>query len=128
MGSLSHCQKFLVRPQQISGTPTTEGGVGITVVGVPEISGTVVGVPENDAGHFCRVQACLLFQHLHLRRQTFLCAMRQCVMCTQANQPRTSLLFSHLCFWSVYYTGVASYFRSSHVISRQFGGSYLASR
>ena len=52
MGSLSHRQKFLVRPQQISGTPTTEGGVGITVVGVPEISGTVVGVPENNAGRF----------------------------------------------------------------------------
>ena len=92
---------FPVALPEISCTPTTnfwyahtERGVGITVVGVPEISGTVVGVPENDAGHFCRVQACLLFQHLHLRRQTFLCAMRLCVMCTQANQPRTSQAYS----------------------------------
>jgi len=50
------------------------------------------------------------------------------VYTSQSTTYKPSLLFSHLCFWSVYYTGVASYFRSSHVISRQFGGSYLASR
>jgi hypothetical protein len=131
MGSLSHRQKFLVRPQQISGMPTTEGGMGITVVGVPEISGTVVGVPENDAGRFLSCSSLSAVSALASETSDvpFCNASVRHVYYSQANQPRTSLLFlTPLFLVSVYYTGVASYFRSSHVISCQFGGSYLASR
>jgi hypothetical protein len=83
----------------------------------------------NDAGRSCRVRACLLFQHLHLRCQTYLGAMRLCVICTHHTpiyHVPAYYCFSHLCFWSLYCTGVASYVCSSHVISRQLGGFYLA--